>query len=763
MASEDRAATELPFADVALERVFERLPTSIAVFDPQGKLTLANPVLERLLGQNRVDLAGQHLASLLHADDRDAGSRAFDFFLRDGRDRQLEARLAGSDPGLWCLISLGWIRDDAGAPTAIIASFQDTTERRQANERLRASAERYRLLVERANEVIFNIDLQGKFTFVNPTASRLMQYPRERLLGMHFLELVDPPHRAEVEEFYAQQVRQRVPSTYYEFPGRAQDGSLVWLGQSVQLNLDGERIASVQAVARDITLRKRAEEALHASEERLRAVVSNAPVILWASDLDGRFTLCEGQGLTGLGITLGDLPGRLVREVFPDPEIDSYLQRALAGDTLQVELSVAGQTFDSWYTPLRDERDAVTGVIGVAVDITAQRLLQTRLHQVDKMEAVGLLAGGVAHDFNNRLTAILGYAELLVSDLDEGDRRRADAKEIVKAGKRAAAVTQQLLAFGRRQPSHPRVVDLSGVIGRVEQLLRRSVRADIDVDLNLREGLEPVRVDPVQIEHALMNLVLNARDAMPSGGRLTITTSCVDQREVVTDLTMPPGRYATIEVTDTGHGMDGDTRAHLFEPFYTTKSLGKGSGLGLASVYGVVKQCGGYIFVTSEPDRGATFRLFFPTVDEPLGDDTAEIPVMEAVGGNETILVVEDDDTVRALARQVLTDGGYEVLVASRAAEALAVAEGHAGGIDLLFTDIVMPGMKGTELADRFTERWPRTRVVFTTAYTDDETLRRHPVYRPHLVEKPFVPNDLLRTVRAALDATVTARGPAAG
>ena len=761
MASEDRATTESSPGDVALGQVFERLPTGIAVFDPQGELTLANPVLERMLGQNRVDLVGQRLASLLHADDRDACGRAFDFFLRDGRDRQLEARLEGSDPELWCLISLGWIRGDAGAPSAIIASFQDTTERQEASERLRASAERYRLLVDRANDIIFNIDLEGNFTFVNPTASRLMQYPKKRLIGMHFRELVDPPHQAEVEEFYAQQIRQRIPSTYYEFPGRAQDGTLIWLGQSVQLILDGDRIASVQAVARDITARKRAEEALRASEERLRAVVSNAPVILWASDLDGRFTLCEGQGLTGLG-TLGDLPGRRVREVFPDPEIDSYLQRALAGDTLQVELSVAGQTFDSWYSPLRDAQGAVTGVIGVAVDITAQRRLQTRLHQVDKMEAVGLLAGGVAHDFNNRLTAILGYAELLVSDLDEGDRRRADAKEIVKAGKRAAAVTQQLLAFGRRQPSHPRVVDLSAVIGRVEQLLRRSVRADIDVDLNLRQGLEPVRVDPLQIEHALMNLVLNARDAMPSGGRLTITTSCVDQREVVTDVTMPPGRYATIEVTDTGHGMDGDTRAHLFEPFYTTKSLGKGSGLGLASVYGVVKQCGGYIFVTSEPDRGATFRLFFPTVDEPLGNDTAEILVKEAVGGNETILVVEDDDTVRALARQVLTDGGYEVLVASRAAEALAVAEGRAGGIDLLFTDIVMPGMKGTELADRFSERWPGTRVVFTTAYTDDETLRRHPVDRPHLVEKPFVPNDLLRTVRAALDATVTARGPAA-
>ena len=752
------AADSSPAGTSRLESVFERLPTGVALVDQHGRFIYVNPVLKRILGHNRLDLADQNLAGLTHPADAAAIRRALQFVDRDGHARQLEIRVVGADGRTrWCLIDFATVPGEGGKPARVVATFHEITQRKEADERLRASAERYRLLVDRANDIIFNIDLRGRFTFVNPTASRLMKYPEDQLIGTHFRDLIRPDYRDEAERFYTEQVDRRLPSTYFEFPVVTRDHRELWLGQYVQLIIDGARIVSVQAVARDITERKRAEKALRTSEERLRAVVSSAPVILWASDLDGKFTLCEGQGLIGLGLTPKELVGQSVRARFQDPQVDEYLRRAIAGDAFQVELAMGGRTFDARCSPMRDGQARVTGVIGVAVDITEHRVLQDRLHEADKMEAIGQLAGGVAHDFNNQLTAILGYAEMLSESLDAKDDRRTDLQEITRAGRRAAAVTEQLLAFGRKQPLRPRVIDLNTVIGNIEQLLRRSVRDDVSFETRLEKTLEPVRADPTQIEHVIMNLVLNARDAMPTGGRLTLTTATVDldADEVRHQEPMRPGRYTVIEVSDTGRGMDEETRAHLFEPFFTTKGTGKGTGLGLASVYGIVKQSGGYIWVTSAVGRGTTFRIYLPTVAGPV--ELADTPSMagDPVGGAETILVVEDNATVRALACDILASHGYEVLSAENPRDALEVSDRHPGEIDLLFTDVVMPGMSGGELAEKFAELRPGMGVVFTTGYAKDETFRRHQIDQVHLLEKPFVPNRLLRKVREALDAAV--------
>ena len=749
-----------PVDPSSLESLFERLPVGLALLDVKGRLTRVNPVFERIVDLNRVDLVGRPLAELVHPDDVAEFARAFQFVGRDRTERRLEVRLVGEDERTrHCNIALTPIPGAGGEPQLIAATCEDTTERRAEADRLQAGAERYRLVVDRANDIIVNIDLQGHFTFVNPTASRLTKYSDDELLGMHFLALIRPDYRPRAEAFYAAQVERRLSSTYFEFPIVTKEGDEIWLGQYVQLIAEGTRIKAVQAVARDITERRRTEEALRASEERLRALISSAPVILWASDADGRLTLCEGQGLTGLGLTPGAVVGRRVRETFEDPALDDYLRCVLEGDALQVEMTMGGRTFDSWYAPMRNVDGAVTGVIGVAVDITEQRQLQDRLHQVDKMEAIGQLAGGVAHDFNNQLTAILGYAEVLLRSLDEDDARRADVKEITRAGHRAAAVTEQLLAFGRKHPLQPKAIDLNAVIAEMDLLLKRTVREDIAFELQLADTLETVRADPAQVEQIIMNLVLNARDAMPDGGRLTLTTRMVDvsAHAARERAPMPAGSYVAIEVTDTGRGMDEEVRSHLFEPFFTTKEQGKGTGLGLASVYGIVKQSGGYVYVASEVGKGSTFCIYLRPVHAPADVVTPTAAPAEAVGGTETVLVVEDNPTVRALACTVLAGHGYRVLEARDPTEALRISASHDGEIELLLTDIIMPVMNGRDLAVKISADRPTARVLFTTGYAKDETLRDE-VDEVQWLEKPFIPTTLLCRVREVLDAPREAR-----
>ena len=489
------------------------------------------------------------------------------------------------------------------------------TDETLAAEVVHSRTRRLEQLFDRANDIIFNINLDGQFTWVNPVASRLMKCPLDELIGLSFLELVRPDYRLDAESFYRHQVEHLVPSTYYEFPVVSADGVEIWLGQYVQLILEGTGIANIQAVARDITARKHAEDLLHASEERLRAVVSNAPIILWAADLEGRFTLCEGHGLKGLGVESGDAVGRSVSDLYTDPRIAGHLQRALAGDTFQAEITLDGPVFDSWYSPLRDANGKITGVIGVAVDITEHTRLSGRLLEAEKMEAIGRLAGGVAHDFNNQLTAILGFAQILQRSFADDDPRGDDVLQILKGGRRAASLIEQLLAFGRKQPRRPTALDLNAIVTDLEPLLVLTIREDVRLETLLATDLYKVTADELQIEQVIMNLVLNSRDAMPTGGQLTIRTANVslDETHAGDHPQLVPGPYAMVAVTDTGDGIDVETKAHMFEPFYTTKEQGKGAGMGLASAYGIIQQSGGFIEVASELGLGSTFTFYLPS------------------------------------------------------------------------------------------------------------------------------------------------------
>jgi len=394
-------------------------------------------------------------------------------------------------------------------------------------------------------------------------------------------------------------------------------------------------------------------------------------------------------------------------------------------------------------------------VWGTQRDVTEQRHLEEQFRQSQKMEAVGQLAGGIAHDFNNLLTAILGNTQLLLRELPPGDSKRGDVEEIRKASERAASLTRQLLAYSRRQMLQPEVLDLNVVVAEMDKMLRRLIGEHIALVAVLAPDLGRVRADPNQIEQVIVNLAVNARDAMPDGGKLTVETANVDLDDAFAQahLGSVPGSYALLAVTDTGAGMDATVRAHLFEPFFTTKEVGKGTGLGLATVYGIVKQSGGYISVYSEPGRGSSFKIYLPRIATPA--DAPPGPQKSGPApGSETVLVVEDEAAVLTLSRRALEAQGYVVLAASDPAAALRVVERHGGMIHLLLTDVVMPGLSGRELADRLTAQRPGIRVLYMSGYPGDAVVQHGTLPSGSaFLQKPFSPDGLARKVRDVLDA----------
>ncbi|MFQ5991134.1 MAG: ATP-binding protein [Nitrospiraceae bacterium] len=387
--------------------------------------------------------------------------------------------------------------------------------------------------------------------------------------------------------------------------------------------------------------------------------------------------------------------------------------------------------------------------------ITERKQLEEQLRHLQKMEAVGRLAGGIAHDFNNVLTVIMGYSDRLLRRLKRDDPQRGSIEEIQLAGERATALTQQLLAFSRRQVLEPKVLDLNDIVASTEKMLQRMIGEDIHLVTVLRSDLRRVEVDPSKLEQVIMNLAVNARDAMPHGGKLIIETAAVDLHQAFTKdrVTVNPGQYVMLAVSDTGHGMDEATQSRIFEPFFTTKEAGRGTGLGLSTVYGIIKQSGGYVFVYSEPGRGATFKIYLPTVDKQVNSSTGGSITPELCHGTETILLVEDEPKVRALVRDSLSQYGYTVLEALHGIDALVIGARHMGPIHLLLTDVVMPQMSGREVADQLLSLRPDLKVLYMSGYTE-HAIVHHGVLEPGitLIQKPFTSEELLRKVREVLD-----------
>jgi signal transduction histidine kinase len=406
-------------------------------------------------------------------------------------------------------------------------------------------------------------------------------------------------------------------------------------------------------------------------------------------------------------------------------------------------------------SPVRDASGRIVNFVAVERDVTRERLLEEQVRQSQKIEAVGRLAGGVAHDFNNLLTIITGYSQLALERLKPEDPVAAHIGEVKKAADRAASLTRQLLAFSRRQVLAPQILDLNTVVANMDKMLRRLIGEDIELETRLAPDLDRVKADPGQIEQVILNLAVNARDAMPRGGRLTIETTNFVLNENYAQAHFPirPGNYVMLAVTDTGTGMSPETLEHIFEPFFTTKEQGKGTGLGLAMVYGIVKQSGGYIYVYSELEHGTSFKIYLPKAEVKGEAQEAGPAEGHAARGVETILVVEDEASVRDLVKGVLERQGYSVLEARDGLEALEVCERHSGPIDLTLTDVVMPQMSGKELAARLKEKYPEMKVIFMSGYTEDSAIRSRILEKSAaFVQKPFGPEALARRVREVLD-----------
>ena len=512
-------------------------------------------------------------------------------------------------------------------------------------------------------------------------------------------------------------------------------------------------------IAIDVTDSRRRLEELHEAESRLGMALNHAPVVLFAFDREGIFTCSEGRGLADLGLKPGEVVGRSLFEIYRDvPEILEHARRALAGEEFVAtdRLPALGKEYLTKWACDLDAEGEIRGGLGVAMDVTERRELEAKFLQSQRMEAVGNLAAGVAHDFNNLLTIIQGYGEILYERraADEADARAV--RGIREAGERAATLVRQLLAFSRKQVLQPRVVDLNAVIHGLEKMLRRLIREDIQLVILPSEGLGDIQADVAQLEQVLMNLVINARDAMPRGGSIELQTSNVEFPSGMRAdaASVPPGRYVLITVKDNGSGIEPTAINHIFEPFFTTKEPGHGTGLGLSMVYGFVKQSSGYIFVESEPDKGTTFSLYFPRIDRPQAV-AAEQPEQRAEEhGRETILVVEDDPQVRLTVRDMLAARGYSVLVAGSCEEARRHCREASHAIDLLLTDVVLPGVDGPALAEEIRRECPRVRILFMSGYTErliqDGFQLREGV---SFLQKPFTPSRLSSAVREALSA----------
>jgi two-component system cell cycle sensor histidine kinase/response regulator CckA len=516
--------------------------------------------------------------------------------------------------------------------------------------------------------------------------------------------------------------------------------------------------------------RRRAEEALRESEERYRTLAEAAKDFIFILNPDDTFQYVNHSGAQFLDLQPQDLIGCNRSEVFP-PFIAAQQKRTLqkvfeTGEPSFEEIAIPTSQGEAWLNtslvPLRDEEGRVSAVLGIARDVTeykraeeARAKLEDQLRQAQKMESIGRLAGGVAHDFNNHLTVIRGYCELMQVQMSDADPLLEKLEQIWLASERAAALTQQLLAFSRKQILAPIVLDLNSLVANLGEMLERLIGEDITLTTALQPELWSVTADPGQIEQVIMNLALNARDAMPGGGRLTIETRNVqlDATYAKTHPEAPAGACVLLAVGDTGSGMDEPTRARVFEPFFTTKEPGKGTGLGLATVYGIIKQSGGDILVYSEAGQGTTFKIYLPASQTQAKSPVAPQIRPVSRGGHETILLVEDEEMVRDLVRIALQAKGYTILEAGEGGEALSLAGQHQGTIDLLVTDLVMPEMSGRELAERLKALRPGIKVLFMSGYTDDAVIQQGVLMaQAEFISKPFSPSILASRVREILD-----------
>ena len=651
---------------------------------------------------------------------------------------------------------------------SVIELEQQITERQRVEQALRASEDKLRSIIETAPEFILTMDRDGKILFMNRADA---PFTREQMVGSSGYNYLPSEFHEQLSNAL-EHVFRTAELYQYETIGPGPRDTASWYSNRVGPVAHNGQVVAVTVCAHDITARKRAEEDLRQARQQYEALVNSIDGIVWECDaqtLQFLFVSLKAEQITGYSRTRWlDEPAFWEDHLHPaDRDQASALRTNAIQEERDYECEYRMVTSDGRTIWLRDivtvvvEDGRAAALRGLMLDVTERKLAaeelrknEEQLRQSQKMEAIGRLAGGVAHDFNNLLTAIIGYGQMLLNSVHD-EPSRTYVVESDKAAQRATSLTRQLLAFSRNQVMQPTTLNLNAVVATLSTMLRRLIREDIELVTLLSPDLGNVSADPGQIDQVVINLVVNASDAMPAGGTLTIETANVgmDESSPLEHLGLAPGRYVMLAMSDTGAGMDAETKSRIFEPFFTTKKVGRGTGLGLSTVYGIVKQSGGQVLVQSELGQGTMFRVYLPQVDGPAGPITESQVAGESLRGTETILLVEDEDAVRDLACRALEGFGYRVISARSGKEALEVWGRQTGMPDLLVTDVVMPQMSGPDLARALTALAPDIKVLYISGYVGDAFSSGESEPGIDLLPKPFTPERLARKIREVLSA----------
>ena len=639
-------------------------------------------------------------------------------------------------------------------------------DHRHALEALQTSERKFKAIFDQSVHFIGYIGLDGKVLQANQTALDFIDQSISDVKDVPFWETAWWSHSPELQNKLRNAIHRAARGEWisFEVTHRSAEGMVGYFDFSIKPVRDEfGRTFLLAAEGRNITELKEANQALTEAKNYLDKIINSVADPIFVKNRDHKWVMFNDAFCNFLGFPRERLIGQTDYDFFPESEVHVFWEKdeqvfTSGEENINEEtITAAGgeiRTIVTKKTRYRDEKDNLF-IVGIIRDITEQKMIEAQLRQAVKMEAIGTLAGGVAHDFNNLMTAVIGYSTLFLQTTPEDTPLRKDIEQIKKAGERAASLTQQLLAFSRKQVVQPQVLNLNGVLKEIQKMLERLIGEDIELESRYSPELWQVLSDPTLIEQVIMNLAINARDAMPRGGKLTIETlnTQLDKAYTRHHLELMPGEYVMMAVSDNGIGMDKETQSHIFEPFYTTKAKGKGTGLGLATVYGIVKQTGGHIMVYSEPGQGTTFKIYLPKAD---GDENIAQPGIRQkpiAGGRETIFVVEDDDTVRMLTKEILRSYGYNVVEASNGPKALEIANDRQDPVDMLVTDVVMPEMGGRQVAEALVALFPAMKVMYISGYTDDAIVH-HGVLESgvHFLQKPFAPQALAEKVRNILD-----------
>ncbi len=735
----------------------------VVVLDREGRIVQFNRACEVATGYTSEEMKGTLLwERLLVPEEALAVQHVFTFLLSEALEKKHVNNWVARD-GTRRMIS--WsntvIQDDAGCVKYVIGTGIDITEHRRAEEALRETTESLRAIVQSSPLAIISSDLQRRIRIWNPAAERMFGWESSEVIGRPHPHI--PPEMKEEYETIRRRVLNGERILNREVIRQKRDGMRFPVSSSMApLNDASGRVIGIMALQVDVSDRKKAEEALKESEALHRTIVEHSNDMIWTVDAEGRFMFVNRRAEEIGGYKIQDLLGKPFAFIINQEDVgrlSGLLKKVMNGEPQQFEVEIrkhdgGTRSLSVNSAPIYSQGKTI-GAVCFGRDITKHKQLEDQLRQSQKMEAVGRLAGGIAHDFNNLLTVITGYGEFLLTRMDIHDPLRRHVEEIEKAGNKAASLTRQLLAFSRRQVLQPKTLDLNSTVIDMNKLLQRLIGEDIRLRTLLDPHLGLVKADPGQLEQVILNLAVNARDAMPEGGALTIeTTNVLLNAEFAHEHSdIPPGPYVMIGVSDTGCGMNTDIQSHLFEPFFTTKEQGKGTGLGLSTVFGIVKQSLGTISFKSQVGIGTTFRIYLPRVDEKAESGVNLDDRSDLSRGSETILIAEDEDSVRTLIEEILQTHGYNVLSAANGSEATLMSERHKGPIHLLVTDIIMPQMSGPELARHMTIQRPGMKVLFLSGYANESILEQNSIVSGgSFLQKPFSPETLTLKIREIIE-----------